>query len=138
MATITTDPVEIWPDNPEGMIRNGCRVWGLAAPVEFMPFRHLRYGNLALLARLEDGGYYLLTHAPISEQAGAICNRERTPAELAFIEKWRGVEAVTETEVAAALGRKGGSVRSPRKAAASRANGRKGGRPRKATKRNAD
>jgi hypothetical protein len=35
------------------------------------------------------------------------------------------------SEAAAALGRKGGSVKSERKAAASRANGKKGGRPRK-------
>jgi hypothetical protein len=34
-------------------------------------------------------------------------------------------------EAAALLGRKGGSVKSERKAAASRANGKKGGRPRK-------
>ena len=35
------------------------------------------------------------------------------------------------TNAAAALGRKGGSVKSERKAAASRENGKKGGRPKK-------
>ena len=34
-------------------------------------------------------------------------------------------------EAAKVLGRKGGSVKSPKKAAASRENGKKGGRPRK-------
>lgn len=40
-------------------------------------------------------------------------------------------EALAEFKAASALGRKGGSAKSPRKAASSRANGAKGGRPRK-------
>jgi len=38
--------------------------------------------------------------------------------------------AVSVSEAAAILGRLGGSVKSPRKAAACRANGKRGGRPR--------
>lgn len=40
---------------------------------------------------------------------------------------------ITISQAAAALGRKGGAVKSERKTASSRANGRKGGRPRKVT-----
>lgn len=120
MTRNTIEHVEIWPADPEESIRESCRVWGLPKPVEFRATKREGWSNLGLLAVLEDGTLFLMEHAPIPGIRGPIVNRGRTDAEIAFMRRYGLVPAV-------ALG----SIRSERKAAASRANGRKGGRPRK-------
>ena len=116
--------VEIWPADPEEAIRESCRVWCLAEPVEFRAVKRAGWDNLGLLAILADGTLYMMEHAPISETRGPIVGRRRTDAELSFMRRYGLIPA-------AALGARGGKSTSEAKRAAARANGKKGGRPRK-------
>ena len=57
--------------------------------------------------------------------------RRETQAIRPVTAKCLGMQETTEHEAAVLLGRRGGSAKTPAKAAASRANGAKGGRPAK-------
>jgi len=76
--------------------------------------------EVSILANAENMGVWYRMTITASDAVG--CN----------VVKQSANEAESElTAMAATLGRKGGSVKSERKAAASRENGKKGGRPRK-------
>ena len=75
---------------------------------------------------LEDGGVLDYTSAILLDYRV----EKISEAERPLLEQWQRNMPPIDSH-AATLGRKGGSVKSPKKAAASRENGKKGGRPRK-------
>jgi len=75
---------------------------------------------------LEDGGVLDYTSAILLDYRV----EKISEAERPLLEQWQRNMPPIDSP-AATLGRKGGSVKSPKKAAAARENGKKGGRPRK-------
>ena len=76
---------------------------------------------------LEDGGALDYTSAILLDYRVEKISEVERP----LLEQWqRNMPPIDST--AATLGRKGGSVKSPKKAAAARENGKKGGRPKSA------
>ena len=79
---------------------------------------------------LEDGGVLDYTSAILLDYRV----EKISEAERPLLEQWQRNMPPIDSP-AATLGRKGGSVKSPKKAAAARENGKKGGRPKSATAR---
>ena len=111
-----------WSHPSDFVSVNAKGVWGSESDFGETCKPRARLNARAALALATNTLFLAFLTGPIGCETQAI--RPVTPNRL-------GMQETTEHEAAVLLGRRGGSAKTPAKAAASRANGAKGGRPAK-------